>query len=128
MDRISEILSTDEFEISKEGSNLCSIISKELTINIGIDDRDDSVESDLIFHSDAEYQVQTHVVLRLFRNLRSRASRQDLSSRVEMEIEKIGDLLIATRENHLAPRDLRYFQRGYNAAYTDYASGEWELR
>lgn len=97
--------------------------------------RDRSVESELNLGAGEpwQYQVPLHILLQFFEEDKPVHFPRDASGIVGLSLEEqvLHELnllrrVAAVSDASLA-RDASFFARGYNRAYTDYASGKWDL-
>ena len=126
---ITDALGQTSLTVIEENDGSCVVESADVAIRFTYDDRDGQVSSSIVFTSLVPHGavLYTHIVSKITKTPRLKAS-SDLPSKVRDECERVSDLLIKMKLAAISARDLYYFQYGYNTAYTDYASGEWETR
>lgn len=125
---LSDALGKSPESVSADGDDSCSIEYKDVRIEFIRDTRDRIVSSSLYFPDDklGEFQLFTHIVKRFLskdRDIRGEATAGD--NQLREECRSVAEILAVINGGRVGATDLYYFQRGYNAAYTDYTSGAW---
>jgi hypothetical protein len=125
---IADVLDDHSLTVSEPSNGICTILSKTVAIDIYIDDRGGEVLSTIEFADKSinEPKLYTHVVYRAFPEVIFADRPGNQQENIGSEINLIIDVLKLARSNRVSLRDLYFFQDGYNTAYTEYASGDWD--
>lgn len=125
---LADSLGQSDLSVVKQHDGSCSVNARDLSVSFSFDDRDGQVTSSLSFGDRVpdETRLYVHILGGLFDLPNSEDDlSENLDEKVRIECDRVNSVLKGMELRKLSPRDLYFFQYGYNAAYTDYASGKW---
>lgn len=128
LQRLADALGEADLSIIEERDGSCVIMAHDLSVRFTLDNRDGQVTSSISFGDSPPNgcYLYIHILSRLFDLPNSAASSESLFDKIQRECDRVVSVLKGMKSRNLKPRDLYYFQYGYNSAYTDYASGKWD--
>ncbi|MBO9713242.1 hypothetical protein [Sphingomonas sp.] len=119
------------WSIEDEGVEQCRVQTPEFAIAFFRDPRNNEVGSTLIYPESAGTidTLQPHIIASYFQSLEWKPgpgiAYTELQPRVAIEVANLRALLEVMARERISPRELSFFQSGYNSAYTDYCAGKW---
>lgn len=121
--------SGNKWRLRSESEQSCVAETEEVVLYFFFDDRIGTIESSIEFaNTEIQYadRLYSHIIRKIFNpciDWRDIQDTDDISMKVDREVDNVLNILSAAQRQHILPRDFFYFQLGYNAAYTKYMSG-----
>jgi hypothetical protein len=117
-----------DLDIAFFDDEICVVRSDKFLIKFSYDPRVRSIESNIVCLEAAEEhqsELQLHILIRMFPKVdwQSSVETGPVEYNIQVEVDNMRTIVCMIKKGDTLPRDLFYFQEGYNRAYTDYMSG-----